>query len=473
MHLPRVIVPRSAASRMKLPQHSWPVSFAAALLASVSPLVTASASAQGLPLASQTFVDWCQRRDRLQPATQQTIDLMLRAVGTDSCQKAHRSLSKTTELTIPNGRLSDLEPIAFYPQLTSLTIRENAIRDLTPLTKLTQLRKLDLSGQPEVSGEMLMALRTTEFIDPNLSLLLPPVAAQGASPGVVRGGGGAPGESLDLRLGVPRVRREKKEPTWPRVQPATTWDPFGEQAKGETLKDRQERLKREALSKTRQNNPLPPEALLRPEPLNQISDLRPLMQLPYLQELYLGGNNITDIRPLVQLPNLQVLSLHSNPLSYIEALRDMPQLRSLDLHSIKARSFGPLMDLRDLHSLNLANNQLKDVKQLQWLKELRDLDISMNELRDIRPIKYLEKLERLNIDHNRIASLKPIGQTVSLRRLYIRDNDIVNLHPIQGLTKLQRLLAWDNPLDRPMCPVRRVDMSSSSICTFRNPGGVY
>lgn len=439
-----------------------------ALTASASPSV-----AQAKPLASQNFVDWCLRRDRLPTATQQTIDLMLRAVKTDSCPRADEILRKTTELTIPNGRLSDLEPIAFYPQITSLTIRQNAISDLTPLTKLTGLKKLDLSGQPEVSPHMLIALRTAEFIDPELSLLLPSVAQQGASTpgasigsGVVLGGGGAP------------LRRQPKPVEWPRIEPARVWDPFLKQTKGETLQSRQERLKLEGQPQsdtlqTQRDSVLPPDLLLRPEPLNQISDLQPLAQLPYLQELYLGGNHIRDIRPLVRLPNLQVLSLHSNPLSYLEALREMPQLRSLDLHSIQARNFGALASLRDLRSLNLANNALKDANSVQWLKELRDLDLSMNQIRDLRPLSHLDQLERLSLDRNRIESLKPIGDKVTLRLLYIRDNQITSTHAIQGLTKLQQLLAWDNPLDRPLCPVRRVDLSSTGICTFRNPGGVY
>ena len=451
---------------------SAPARFAVLLAPlAIAPLLTfstARAQAQTQNLATYNFIDWCQRRVRLAPGAQQTVDLMLQAVGTTDCQEANQILSRATELVIPHGRLTDLEPITFFPQLKRLTIHENSLSDLSPLAKLTELEMLDLSGQPEVKSALMMPMRTAVFVDQRVPMF-DRIAVQEPVPGA---------EPASIQTAQEEAPAETVVPDY-QIMRVRILEPQNEaeQTKGETYKNRLNRLKIESQSPLMRQRPAAqpfvPGDILRPEPLNRITDISPLEDLPNLRELYLGGNNISDIRPLAKLPNLQVLSLHSNPLRYVDALAQMTQLRVLDLNSIESRDLGPVSKLRNLRALNLANNGIKDLRMIQKMKHLRDLDLSHNAVTDLRSLQFLNNLERLSLDRNQISDLRPLTEKVSLRYLSIRGNQIRNLHPIQGLTRLNQLLAWDNPLDRPMCPVRRADQSQTAICYFRIPGGVY
>lgn len=422
-------------------------------------------------LATYNFVDWCQRRDRLAPGAQQTIDLMLQAVGTTDCAAANQTLRRAAELVIPHGRLTDLEPITFFPQIKRLTIRENALADLSLLTALPNLEMLDLSGQPELQSALMLPMRTAAFIDERVPRF-DRIVVQEPAP-------------VDPNAPPPQTAQTAQEPE-PIAEPTILdyrimrvriLETPTEQAKGETYKNRLNRLKIESQSPLIQQRPeaqpFVPGNILRPAPLNRITDISPLENLPHLRELYLGGNNISDIRPLAKLPNLQVLSLHSNPLRYVDALEQMTQLRVLDLNSIESRDLGPVAKLRNLRALNLANNGVDDLRIIQKMSHLRDLDLSHNGIESLRSLRYLDHLERLSVDRNNISDLSPLTEKVSLQFLSIRGNQIRNLHPLQGLTQLNQLLAWDNPLDRPMCPVRRADQSKTAICYFRAPGGIY
>ena len=62
------------------------------------------------------------------------------------------------------------------------------------------------------------------------------------------------------------------------------------------------------------------------EQQNLVRDLKPLQNLPSLQELYLSGNQINNIGPIASLPALKSLELYHNPLNKSSLLIHIPAL---------------------------------------------------------------------------------------------------------------------------------------------------
>jgi uncharacterized membrane protein len=93
----------------------------------------------------KSFVQWCQEKDTLSVATARTIDILLKQAKTQNCKSADSILDKLTELSIREGKISDLRPIAGFKNLTILNLDQNQIVDLTPLSNLSKLTTLSLS----------------------------------------------------------------------------------------------------------------------------------------------------------------------------------------------------------------------------------------------------------------------------------------------------------------------------------------
>ncbi len=440
----------ASATAIATPGASMPVAASASLAEdAASPKVEASqtkptalpSDAQARVTAdSRGFIYWCDRRATAPTDMQVTLDLMLQAVETQDCRRAHKLLSLSTQLIIPGGRLATLEPISWYPQLRRLVIRESSITDLTPLEKLTQLEILDLSGVPEVPFGLLTSDRRTH------SHRFP------APSNLAKGNG------------------TKAAPAKPGQMPAEPTKQLGDKPSKAPVGDFSVEPPPAELGSTR---PFVWGNVIQPAKTNQITDLTPLSKLTLLRELHLGGNSITSIRPLRELKNLEVLSLHSNPLKYLDSLEHLPRLTSLDVNSVGARNLWPVTKLRNLRRLNLANNNITDARLVIRLQRLEMLDLSMNKIEDLGPLRQLYGLRWLSLDHNQIKDLRPIGHAFALEALYVRDNEIRSLQPVSGMSRLRELMAWDNPLVRPQCPVRREDQTSTLVCQFTVPGGVY
>jgi Leucine-rich repeat (LRR) protein len=103
---------------------------------------------QSIPSAqpkTKSFAQWCKDKDTLSVATVRTIDLLLKQAKTQNCKSAESMLAKLTELSIREGKISDLRPIAGLKNLTILNLDNNQIVDLAPLSNLSKLTTLNLS----------------------------------------------------------------------------------------------------------------------------------------------------------------------------------------------------------------------------------------------------------------------------------------------------------------------------------------
>lgn len=249
----------------------------------------ATAIALTLPLSSLTggffavstssaasFAELCEQREQSPPETQATVSALLAVANTDDCQAASTMLRDQALLDLTNQGISDLGPLTFFPQLTSVYLGQNQISDLTSLTNLSNLTELYLLDNEitDVSPlAQLTALQTLQIDDNSVQSLEP----------------------------LSEVRSLTK-----------------------LYASNNQIVSLEALSALPNLTEL---ALAN----NQIAALSSVANLDQLTYLNLGGNRLSNVEDLASLTRLRELDLSGNTLTELAALSDLSALDQLDL----------------------------------------------------------------------------------------------------------------------------------------------
>jgi Leucine-rich repeat (LRR) protein len=244
--------------------------------------------------------------------------------------------ANVTHLSLHNGRLTDISPLASLTDLVWLDLEGNNLTDLTPLAGLTKLERLDLDYNYALADiSPLSSLVNMVELDINRTLIadLSPLANMKRL------------DDLDLR-----------------------WNP--------NITD---------------ISPLAGLTSLRVLELETtgVADISPLVSLTSLRVLQLsGGWNIsemrgmplpvTDFTPLSALTDLEELQLRGNDIEDISMLAGLTSLQILDLHSNKISDITPLSGMVNLQDLRLSYNQITDVTPLFELSNLNELWIAFN-----------------------------------------------------------------------------------------------
>ena len=228
---------------------------------------------------------------------------------------------------------------------------------------------------------------------------------------------------------------------------------------------------------------------------NQISDLKPLRHLIFLEHLDCSNNRISNLRPLYGLTKLEVLECGDNPISKAELdnfkgnvpeckvyiSSPAPLLQSSELiaepksvasHPVQAdkrkwwdqlgynwksifeetveikgeptdNDLGNIFNLREL---NCSERLISNLEPLRALTMLRELNCNYNEIGDLEPLRVLTNLRYLDCGYNKISNLEPLRALSNLQELHCQRNQISNLEPLQALTNLQSLSCKDNPI---------------------------
>ncbi|HAS39197.1 MAG TPA: hypothetical protein DCS93_01900 [Microscillaceae bacterium] len=190
----------------------------------------------------------------------------------------------------------------------------------------------------------------------------------------------------------------------------------------------------------------------------QLTNIAPLRALSHLQTLDVSQTQITDLSPLWALPHLTHLSVngfdsakmwpqdsqkYTMPLDP-NSLQGLTQLTQLKLSHQQLGNLEPLRSLIHLEELYLDKNQLTDLTPMQGMKNLRKLHLDSNQIHDVTPLKGLIGLQELYLNTNQITDLTPLNPLTNLHTLYIISNQVGDLTPLNTLTNLDTLYASNN-----------------------------
>ncbi|MEG4855838.1 CHAT domain-containing protein [Microcoleus sp. K1-B1] len=321
------------------------------------------------PQTFESFADFCTNKENLTPEARHTVEVLLSKAKTQECDRAQKTLTNLTELSLIRNQIVDIKPLSKLTNLRELNLSTNQITDVQPLSGLTNLRFLTLTSNQISDVKPLSGLTnlTLLYLADNQIVNIKPLSKLT--------------NLRRLNLSVNQITD---------VQPLS------------------------GLTNLR-------SLVLK---FNQISDVKPLSGLTNLTELFLEANQIVDVKPLAGLTNLTGLSLASNQIVDVTPLSTMTELNFLYLSGNKIADVKPLSGLTNLIVLFLASNQIADVKPLAGLTNLPTLDLSRNQIADATPLAGLTNLTNLDLSRNQIADATPLAGLVYLTTLDLSRNQI-------------------------------------------------
>ncbi|XP_060882888.1 chondroadherin-like protein [Labrus mixtus] len=206
---------------------------------------------------------------------------------------------------------------------------------------------------------------------------------------------------------------------------------------------------------------------------------------PELTYLHLDGNALTQFpgTALKLLPALFVLHLERNIISHLEPAALLssvtPALRELYLtnNTISSISQGAL-DSAHLAVLHLDSNQLTEVptQALCEAAQLEELNLSYNTVAQVGPDAFLpisQSLRRLHLDHMGLEKVSVVALGPALRTLTLRGNLLQEVPDLSPLSHLEEVDLQENPLtcDCSLLHLRRwlEKVSSEGAATCAHP----
>jgi internalin A len=182
----------------------------------------------------------------------------------------------------------------------------------------------------------------------------------------------------------------------------------------------------------------------------QISDLKPLANLKYLQSLFLDRNIIDDLSFLKDLTNLKFLSLSGNSISDVSYLARLINLEILQLDENKISSISNLNKLKKIKKLNISNNNISDFSVTKCFKEIKILSANNNIIVDVFCLSNLLNLESLYLSNNQISDISSLKKLKHLQEFIFTNNLIFDISPIINLIKNNDFTGSYNFFENPL-----------------------
>ena len=199
---------------------------------------------------------------------------------------------------------------------------------------------------------------------------------------------------------------------------------------------------------------------------NQISDISPLSQLPYLWGLCISMNPITDLSPLGGMTNLSTLYLNTqaedlSPLgglinmkhlnisfngSDLSPLSGMANLITLYISQTPVEDLTPLSGMTNLLSLSILQTRVEDLTPLSGLTGLQGIYLASNpHISDITPLSGLTSLSSLQIHFSEVSDVSPLAGLPNLWTISLQHNPVTDITPLMDMPNLQRLIINNTP----------------------------
>jgi internalin A len=122
-------------------------------------------AAPSSPENPKSFTEWCKQKSTLPQQTRHTVEVLLKATGTQDCVRANKSLAFATALDLTNSQISDIQPLSSLTHLTALKLSNNQIRDIQVLSNFTALISLDLANNQISNIQPLSGLNKLLFLN--------------------------------------------------------------------------------------------------------------------------------------------------------------------------------------------------------------------------------------------------------------------------------------------------------------------
>lgn len=170
-----------------------------------------------------------------------------------------------------------------------------------------------------------------------------------------------------------------------------------------------------------------------------------------LKELYVGNNDFENLNGLEYAKNLRSLKSEHGTIKDLSALSNLPYFEELYVGGggivngkpiIAVEKEETLLKLKNLKKLTLGGSQIQNLEQLKDLTKLEYLDLSYNHMKNLHGIENFKNLKELIIDGRGLKNLnelKTFPISKNLEKLVILGDRDVNIEDYSALQKLKNL----------------------------------
>ncbi len=345
--------------------------------------------------------------------------------------KQIKKLAEIQELDLEGNRfIVDVEPLSRISQLRKINLSHTQITDISPIRNLNKLEMLDISYTGVSSIEALKYARDLRTFHLDHT----------------------PVHNIDVISRMPELETLTLNGTF-----VTDFTPLSGAGKLKYL----ECAYTEISDFSTLNN------LTALEKLNvkgtNLSSAESLSTLKGLKELQADSTSITMLSPFADLKNLSILSVNHTQVNDLESLSDLKSLKRVycDYTRVtltEARAFmdrnpnvlivfesedliswwtGLPPEWKDVFTSYVAIGEDAQKEELANMVRLDSLDISGNTyIQSFEPLGRLIKLEYLNASNTAVSSLIPLEGKKDLRFIDISETRVTDLSPLEDLINL-------------------------------------
>lgn len=184
-----------------------------------------------------------------------------------------------------------------------------------------------------------------------------------------------------------------------------------------------------------------------------LNSLMGIEDLPKLSKLVIIHNGIQTIGRISGTPGLTFLDLSGNRLTQLPELEGLDSLQEVNVSSNRIQIIPALP--KNLKKIDASDNPLTSLEGLNALPQLQSLTLDHIETKGLailENIGVLNSLEELSLTNNTIKDLRPLLKFPNLKTLFLDHNLIEDLSPLRALGELIYLQAIGNPLRDETCP---------------------
>lgn len=134
-------------------------------------------------------------------------------------------------------------------------------------------------------------------------------------------------------------------------------------------------------------------------------NLSNLSALTKVESLSLSDCGITSLLEIDGIDSVKTLVLNDNAISSLDGVENLSEVVTLNISNNKLTSIDGIEKLENLQSLNISNNQISSLNKVSELKKLTVLFADNNTISNADALANLEKIYFISLSNNKIKSV--------------------------------------------------------------------
>jgi len=158
---------------------------------------------------------------------------------------------------------------------------------------------------------------------------------------------------------------------------------------------------------------------------NPITSIAGLSACKNIRSVDISNCSVGSLTSLSEKEYLETLLAPNNKIDTLEELAACPALRKLDVQANLITDITVLTQLPSLNIFNGSNNQITVVPDFdETTSQLQQFSIDYNQVEDISGLKGLQQLNYVYADYNKIVDLMPLQENYTMVQVNVWDNPV-------------------------------------------------